>query len=179
MENENYGTPLPLSPSYVAGTDPGSTYKVIVRTTEGYVAIRRLSKYGYRIRCERFDGKPLITIQDAQIISSLVQAGYSISQDGKRVSTMRFDKHEAIACGGQLTGIVLMREVSHVDALPVGNEEAALEYDKKLDAQKAAKEAAKLKAKSEISNIQSDPDSEIPMALLPEDPNTDPKPGMN
>ena len=50
---------LSLLPYSIPGTDPGSVYRVVARTADHIVAVRRLAEHAFRIRFARIDGKPL------------------------------------------------------------------------------------------------------------------------
>lgn len=140
-----------LDPETVPGSDPGSVYTTVTRTSEGYTAIRRLSKYCYRIRAERFDKAPLMTLNDQKLIAELTASGINIVDNGTRLQMFCFDINEALANLGLFTQILLMKEAHLVLALPQGTDAGGLAMDAKLDAANARAALADVSATEAVT----------------------------
>ncbi len=140
MENDSntYGNITGLSPAFVAGADPGSTYKVMVRTAHGYVGVRRLSKYVYKVRCELFSREPMFTVNDAKSIAQLDSLGLNVVDDGKRVSGTFVHASHAISVAGTLSSVLLEVERGLLN-MESCNDEHAMGIDAKIDAKITAK----------------------------------------
>ncbi len=130
-----------LKPAYVEGQDPGSAYQVVVRTARAYVGVRRLSKYAYRVRCERFDKKPLLTINDQALMVSLSQMKLKIGKDAIRVSGTFFSQQQASNACAVLTELLLFND-NLLAEIPHCNDEQFIKIDAQIDGQKALKAAA-------------------------------------
>ncbi len=143
MEKDNnaYGNVSGLSPSFVSGADPGSTYKVMVRTANGYVGVRRLSKYVYKVRCELFSRAPMFTINDSKSIAQLGSIGLNVVDDGKRVSGTFVHAGQAVSVAGTLSSILLEVEKGLLN-MESCNDEHAMTVDAKIDAKIAEADIA-------------------------------------
>lgn len=140
-EDKDYVSMLGLTPSYIEGQDPGSTYKVIARSARGYVGVRRLSKYAYRIRCERFDKTQLLTVNDQALMVSLHQMKLKVGQDGKRVSGTFLGQRLVLDACAALTALLLSNE-KDLDTMENCADPHYLDVDAKIDAQKNMQKAA-------------------------------------
>lgn len=144
-----------ITPSTVPGTDPGSVYTVIGRTRMGYVAIRRLSKYCYRVRCGRFDGEALLTIDSQDLITMLTKHGIKINDGGKHLSSFGYSPATALAAVGTMMSVLYVNEPGPDAYLPAGTDPIYLEIDKQIDDEKAKIELKK--AAPEITIVPKDP----------------------
>lgn len=126
-----------MSPSTVPGTDPGSVYTVIGRTRLGYVAIRRLSKYCYRVRCARFDGEPLVTIDSQDMITTLTKHAIKINDGGKHLSSFGYSQATALAAVGTMMSVLYVVEPGPDTYLEPGTDKDYVEIDKQIDDEKA------------------------------------------
>lgn len=126
-----------ITPSTVPGTDPGSIYTVIGRTKHGYVAIRRLSKYCYRVRCAKFDGTPLVTVSDQELITNLTKHGIKIGDEGKYLSAFGYNANLVLAAAGTMMKVLYVIEPTPDTYLEAGTDEDYLAIDKQIDEEKA------------------------------------------
>jgi hypothetical protein len=126
----------PLTPKTVEGTDPGSVYTVVARSLDGYIAIRRILKYFYRLRAERFDSKPLVDVNDPAIIAAIINAGMAIRNGGTRVTGVSPNKTELCNLISMLEAVLFRREIAFIETLPEGSDPLFVKEDARIDAAK-------------------------------------------
>lgn len=146
-DDDTWGNVEGLKPAYIEGKEAGSTYKVIARTPGGYVAVRRLSAYYYRVRCERFDKQFLVQPDDKQGAIQLATMNLNVADGGRRISGTG-STDEVVNMAGVLASVLFESE-NVIGGMEPGQDEAALKADAKLEAKKAAKVAKALAENTE------------------------------
>lgn len=122
----------PLDPPYVVGASPGATYRVIVRTEAGYVAVRRISGIIYRVRVERFDHAVLFNPNDEYTINKLISVRMSVADGGCRISGLAAGDRSLERAISILTSILLDKSFKGTD-LEIQPEPQAKDFEKHLE----------------------------------------------
>lgn len=134
---------LGLLPYSVPGTDPGSTYRVVVRTAEHYIAVRRLSEHIYRIRLARVDNGPL-NIKGTTPELWAQNFNFSIGKDWTHMSSRAFNLRAAHSIISRLVHVILISDET-IESLKNEDTEEGQALQKAVDnAQQATNETVEV-----------------------------------
>jgi len=152
-------TDTALKPDSIEGATPGATYKVVVRTAKGYVAIRRVANNVFRVRAERFDKEIFVTSNDPRLLVSLAMRGLRVASHGSRISGAYLQAQNALDAVGLLTTLLLLHEFD-ATKLEIQLEPAAQEWEDDMNKKHTQIEAAKNAIAEDKVNVPIPPDDD-------------------